>query len=71
MRLRGQEDDQVDLRVSFEELVIIANVLSEICEGLHFSDEDFVEIFDTTRPEVETLLLRTNAILERLGLLTE
>lgn len=71
MRLRGHEDDQVDVTLSFDELVIIGNVLSEVCDGMHFTDNDFVEIFDITRPEVEALLLRTNTVLERLGLLAE
>jgi len=71
MRLRGQDDDQVDVRLSIEELVLLKNMLQEVCNGMGFSDNDFVTIFGVNRAEAEALLLRTTGVLERLRLFPE
>jgi hypothetical protein len=71
MRLINQAEDQVDLRFSLEELILLRNVLNEICNGMQFTDNDFVAILDAQRPEVEGLLLRFTTALDRLQILPE
>jgi hypothetical protein len=71
MRLRGQDDEQLDVRLSVDELVLIKNVLHEICHTMTFSDGDFLAIFGSSRQEVETLLQRSTQVLDKLGLLAE
>lgn len=71
MRLRGQDDDQVDVRLTVDELVLLKNMLNEVCNGMSFNDNDFQTIFGFTRAEAEGLLLRTNGVLERLRLIPE
>lgn len=71
MRLQGQDDDQIDVRLSIEELVLLKNMLYEVCNGMGFTDNDFQTIFGANRSEAEALLLRATGVLERLRLLPE
>lgn len=71
MRLRGQNDDQVDVRLTIDELMLLKNMLQEVCNGMHFTDNDFQTIFGVNRAEAEGLLLRTNSVMERLRLISE
>jgi hypothetical protein len=71
MRLRGQNDDQLDIRMSIDEFMLLKNMLHEVCTGMHFSDNDFQAIFGTNRAEAEALLRRTENVLERLRLIAE
>ena len=71
MRLRGQSDDQVDVRLSIDELMLLKNVLHEVCNGMHFTDDDFQTIFGFTRGEIEGMLLRTTSVLDRLRIASE
>lgn len=68
MRLRAQNDDLVDVRLTIEELMLISSVLREVCEGMHFTDNDFQTIFGINRADAEGLLLRTSKVIERLQL---
>jgi len=68
MRLRAQQDDLVDVRLTIEELMLFRSVLREVCEGMHFTENDFQTIFGVTRAEAEGLLLRTSKVIERLRL---
>ncbi len=71
MRLNGQSDDQLDVRVSVDELVLLKTVLHEVCNGLQFTENDFQTIFGFSRGEIEGLLLHTNGVLDRLRLASE
>lgn len=71
MRLRGQDDDQLDVRLSVEELVLLRNVLHEVCNGMHFTEDDFQAIFGASRREAEGLLLRATGVLNHLRLTPE
>ena len=71
MRFRGQNDDQVEVRLSVDELLLIKSVLNEVCHGLQFTDNDFQAIFGVTRGELEMFLQRTATVLERANILTE
>ena len=71
MKLIGKVEDQVDVRLSLEELILLRNVLNEICNGMQFTDNDFRVIFDINKSEVETLLLRISNTLDRLNILPE
>jgi hypothetical protein len=71
MRLRGQSDDQVDVRLSIDELVVLRNVLHEIVHNMHFTENDFPAIFGVTRSEIEVLLLRSTHVLDGLRLTSE
>ena len=68
MRLRGESDDQVDVRLSIDELVLLKHVLHEVCNGMHFTENDYQAIFGVSRAEIEALLLRTTGVLDRLRL---
>ncbi len=68
MKLLAQLEDQVDVRLSLEELVLLRNVLNEICNGMSFTDNDFLAIIDAQRSEAEDLLNRVNTALDRLNL---
>jgi hypothetical protein len=69
MKLIGQLEDQVDVRLSLEELVLLRNILNEVCNGMSFTDNDFLTILDAQRSEAEDLLNRVNTALDRLDLL--
>jgi hypothetical protein len=71
MKLIGQVEDQVEVRLSLEELILLRNVLNEICNGMQFTDNDFRAILDANKSEVETLLLRISNALDRLNILPE
>jgi hypothetical protein len=71
MRLRGHDDDQLDVRISVDELVLLKNVLHEVCNSMSFSDSDFQAIFGANRLEMEALLQRTTGVLSHLGLVAE
>jgi hypothetical protein len=71
MKLLGQADDHVDVRLTLGELVLLRNVLNEICNGMQFTDNDFATILDAQRSEAEDLLLRVNSALDRLKILPE
>ena len=69
MRLRRQDEDQVDIRLSFGEFVLLQRMLREVCTSMHFSDNDFRTIFDIDRAEAEQLLVRMQLVADRLHLL--
>ena len=71
MRFRGQTDDQVDVRLSIDELVLVRKVLHEVCENMHFSENDFQAIFGVPRGEMEGLLRRADSLLDRLEVVLE
>jgi hypothetical protein len=71
MRLQGQSDDQLDMRLSVDELVLLKNVLHEVCNGMHFTDGDFHTIFGANRGEIEGLLRHANGVLTHLRLIAE
>jgi hypothetical protein len=71
MRLRGQDDEQLDVRISVDELVLLKNVLHEVCHSMTLTEGDFLAIFGANRQEVEGLLQRSTNILDQLGLLAE
>jgi hypothetical protein len=71
MRLRAREDDVVDVRLTIDELLLFRSVLREVCEGMHFTDNDFQTIFGINRADAEALLLRTSKVIERLHLTSE
>ena len=66
MKLLGQEEDQVDVRLTIDELVLLRNTLNEFCNGMHLTDNDFLVILDTSRSEAEELLLRLTSAVDRL-----
>ena len=68
MRLRAHEDDLVDVRLTIEELMLFRSILREVCEGMHFTENDFQTIFGIHRADAEALLLRTSKVIERLHL---
>jgi len=65
---QAHDEDQVDVRLSFDELVLVNNALRELCFGFHLSDRDFENILGVPRYEAEALLRRTQGALERLRL---
>ena len=67
MRLLAHEDDQVDVRVALHEVVLLTNMLHEVCHGFSFSDQEFQDIFDVSRADAEVLLRRMDIVLDRLG----
>jgi hypothetical protein len=68
MRLLGQVEDQVDVRLTMEELILLRNALNEFCNGMHFTENDFQVILDARRSDVEALLLRLSNAVDRLSL---
>jgi hypothetical protein len=68
MKFIAQDDDQVDVRLAFDELVLLHNMLSEVLNGSDLGEQEFHAIFDVQRHEAEALLLRIAGILERLQL---
>ena len=68
MKLLGQEDDLVDVRLALHELVSLTNIVHEICRGFSFSDQEFQDIFDVSRADAEALLRGMDVILDRLGM---
>ncbi len=71
MKLISQSEDQVEVRLNLSELVLLRNVLNEVCNGMHFTDNDLAAIFDMSRADAQELLLHFNSALERLDLLPE
>ena len=51
MRLRGHNDDELDVSLSIDELVLMKNVLHEVCNGMDFTEADFHAIFGASRRE--------------------
>jgi hypothetical protein len=70
MKLLSHVEDQVELRLSVDELMLMRNALHEICNGMQFTDNDFLAILDTQRATAQDLLLRVNKTLDRLNLLS-
>ena len=68
MRLRGQDDDLVDVRLTIDEIMLLRTVLQEVCNGMNFTDNDFQTIFGINRADAEGLLLRTSQVIDRLRL---
>jgi hypothetical protein len=68
MKLFGHDEDQVDVRLSLDELVLVNRALRELCFGFHLSDPDFHAILGVPRYEAEALLRRTQTALQRLRL---
>ncbi|MGH6926109.1 MAG: hypothetical protein ACRED5_20475 [Propylenella sp.] len=71
LKLIGQAEDHVDVRLTLGELVLLRNVLNEICNGMQFTDNDFAAILDAQRSEAEDLLMRVSSAIERLKILPE
>ena len=71
MRFRGQSDDQIDVRLDIDELMILKNVLHEVCNRMQFTEDEFQVIFGFNRAEIEALMLRTANVVERLRLPSE
>ena len=71
MKLVGQTEDQIDVRLRVDELVLLRNALKEFCEGMHFTENDFQVILDTRRADAEDLLMRIGVVLDRTNLLRE
>jgi hypothetical protein len=71
MRLLGHDEDQVDIRLGTDELLLLANTLREMCEGVAVPDPDFHAILGVSRSEAEAVLLRVDGILERLGMVAD
>jgi hypothetical protein len=71
MRLRGQDDDQIDVRMSVDELMLFRNVLNQVCNQMDFSDSDLQDLFGANRLEMEALLQRSTSMLSHLGLLAD
>ena len=71
MKLIKHSDDQVDLRLSIEELLLLQRTLHEICNGFQLSDRDFQEILGVQRGEAAELLRRLGSVTERLDILEE
>ncbi|HEX9904421.1 MAG TPA: hypothetical protein VGA77_05600 [Propylenella sp.] len=68
MRFLGQIEDQVDVRLSLDEIVLLRNALHELCEEMQFSDNDFQTILGAQRGEADALLRRIDALVDRLQL---
>ena len=71
MRFISRQEDQIDIRVSAEEMVLLHKVLDEVCNNMHLTDDDFQTIFGIFRPEAEELLRQLHNALERLHLIVE
>ena len=71
MKLLAKGDDQVDVRISLADLILIANMLNEVCHGFALEDDEFLNIFDAPRSEFLSLLRRVDTILRRLGVALE
>jgi hypothetical protein len=71
MKLIDQNEDQVDLRISVAEFVLLTTALDEICHGFQLTDRDFQEIVGAHRNDAASLVRRMTQILERLGVLAE
>ena len=71
MKLIGQLEDQVEVRLSLDELVLLRNVLNEVCHGMHFTENDLAAIFDMNRSDAEDLLMHLSNALDRLHILPE
>ena len=71
MRLRGHNDDELDVSLSIDELVLMKNVLNEVCNSMDFTEADFQAIFGASRREAETLLMRAMGVLDHLHLVPE
>jgi hypothetical protein len=71
MKLLGQLEDQVDVRLDLDELILLRNVLNEVCNGMQFTDNDFQTILDVRRSEVQDLLMRVNSALDRLKIVPD
>jgi hypothetical protein len=68
MKFIAEHDDQVDVRLAFDELVLLHNMLDEVLNGSDLGEQEFQAIFDVQRQEAEALLLRISGVLERLQL---
>lgn len=68
MRVLAEVEDQVDVRMSFDELVLLRSTLHEMCNAMHFSENDFQSILGVQKSEAESLLRHLDAIVERLRL---
>jgi hypothetical protein len=71
MRLRGHNDDELHVSLSIDELVLMKNVLHEVCNGMDFTEADFHAIFGASRRELESLLMRATGVLDHLHLVPE
>jgi hypothetical protein len=60
MRLLSQDEDQLDLRVTFDEFILLRDLLDEHCTG----DAADISLYDA-----EALLRFMNTTLERLDML--
>jgi hypothetical protein len=68
MRLLGEAEDQVDVRMSVDELMLVRNALDEMCNAMHFTETDFQTILGVQKIEAESLLRHLDAIVDRLRL---
>jgi hypothetical protein len=67
----GIDKDRACLRFTVAELVIVANALNEICNGVRLSDADFAARVGSDRTTAQKLLREfssaTDVSVERLG----
>lgn len=68
MRFLQQVEDQVDVRLSLDEIVLLRNALHELCEEMKFSDNDFQTILGVQRGEADALLRGIDTLVDRLQL---
>jgi hypothetical protein len=68
MRLLGEAEDQVDVRMSVDELMLLRSALHEMCDAMHFTENDFQTILGVQKTEAESLLRHLETIADRLRL---
>ena len=68
MRFLGEAEDQVDVRLSIDELVLLRNALHEMCNAMSFTENDFQTILGVQKTEAESLLRHLEAVVDRLRL---
>jgi hypothetical protein len=71
LRLRSQDEDQLDIQLGADELVILANALRQLCDGVALSEDEFQAVIGVSRSEAAVLLMRIDEVLERLGITPE
>ncbi len=59
------------MRLTLDELILLRNVLNEICNGMQFTDNDFQVILDAHKSEAHDLLMRLSSALDRLKILPD
>ena len=68
MRFLARDEDQVEVRLSVDELMLLKSALHEMCNGMQLGENDFQAILGAQRADAESLLRRIAGILDRLHL---